>query len=131
MPRLGEECRRKAHGCGHHRQHLFAASKVSPYNPRTGASAPVERRTTERREETTSLGAHSQRRHHSRLRVLRDMAVQHPRPGIGQLDQQVHSRPNGNNAGVFPDEVWIGHAVSRDLEKALPVQVQWVIHWVK
>src|SRR5665213_3935256 len=79
---------------------------------------------------TRSARVDLDRGHHSRLDVLPDVAVQHPRARIRQIEEKIHGRPNRDDGGVFPDEIRIGLSIALDDQKALAVQMNRMIHRV-
>ena len=70
-------------------------------------------------------------RHHPRREVLGNVTVQHPRPWVGGFEQNIHRRTRRHQHGVFADKILIGHAVHREHDEALAVQVHRILHAVK
>jgi hypothetical protein len=56
--------------------------------------------------------------HHPALGVFGDVAVRHPQPGIGDVQQDVHRFPRPQEHGVLPDEVLLGLLVPCEDEEA-------------
>ena len=52
-------------------------------------------------------------------------------PGVGGVEQNIHHRTGRHQYGVFPRQVRGGHAVHRQNEKPLTVQVNGVLHAMK
>jgi len=70
-------------------------------------------------------------KHHARMEVFGDVAVQHPVAGVGHVDEDVHRRADGHDGGVFPDEVGVFHPIHLQHQVSLPVQVDGVVHRVE
>ena len=49
--------------------------------------------------------------HHTALRMLGDVAVGHPQPGIRDVQQYVNGLSGAQEHGVFPDVICLGLSV--------------------
>src|SRR5215207_2141098 len=74
---------------------------------------------------------HGEAEHHAALHVLGNMAVGHPQPRVGDVEQDVHHLAGADQHGVLPDQVGLGHPVAgQDQEPPGAVQVEGVVHGV-
>jgi hypothetical protein len=68
---------------------------------------------------------------HHALVVLGDVAVGHPAPGVGDVEEDVDGLSGADEYRVFPDEVRLDDVIpSEDEEAAGPVHVEGMRHRV-
>ncbi len=75
-----------------------------------------------------SLSLHGEAEHHACTQVFSDVTVKHPLTGIRHLNEQVHRGPYWHDRSVFPDKVLIFGTIHRGDEKALAMDMDWMIH---
>src|SRR5512133_4249796 len=72
---------------------------------------------------------HVEAEHHPALVVLGDVAVRHPRSGIGDVQEDVDGLSGADEHCVLPDQIALVDAVSRqDQETSRSVNVKWMWH---
>src|SRR5207245_7518220 len=71
-----------------------------------------------------------ERRVHPRLEMLGYVTMGHPRPGIRRLEQDVDRRAHRHEHGVLPGQVRVRHAVAREHQEALAVEMDGMAHRV-
>ena len=78
-----------------------------------------------------SVAGHVEAEHHAALVVFGDVAVRHPQPGVGDVQQDVDGLARAQQHGVLPHEIGFRPPVpGQDEEAAGSVDVERVVHRV-